>query len=481
MEDTSKVEMGQICAQGTPSIGSIESHNLYCSERPLVGGLSFHGIGGFAEESGGGGGGGEGNHDGNQKQEQVQDSRRDQDDGDGGGEMQEPYVEESAQEDSQESQTRIRCVVGAFPRRKTVQRPVVKKFWVAGRAREDTEEMDGGAEGALREMLRRKGRDLGGAGGERGFKDNGCRGDSVIAWQGQQVHTSPFNQRAKESGSAGHGWGGLYGSGLRHRKCPELDSSLIQTELNPLGVFSRRTGIARFTSATRTTANHLPVSEANGPSEYLVTEILRSLPMESVCEITHWLAKRFKEDCRSARGLEDPTSGISQEANVSLEKKPTRIPCDRTVERSFQVVHFGPSGSGARGEGADGSRDRSLMCEKNCRVTGNGRKIVGKPWIHDFFPGAKRLSWQKLGRKDSVRRGQTLCGLQDFTLRQGVDRHVVAALLAERKDGKGSACFENCETGKNEVWRLQCCGDAWSGAGDLLSEEHTTTCSYPEV
>ena len=51
----------------------------------------------------------------------------------------------------------------------------------------------------------------------------------------------------------------------------------------------------------------------------------------------------------------------------------------------------------------------------------------------------------KLGREDGGRRGHAFCGIEDLTL-TGIHRHVVAALLAEMKDVRGSACFENCET-----------------------------------
>ena len=84
--------------------------------------------------------GGQGNNDGDQEQEQVPGSGGDAEDGDGGGKMQECYLEERTQEQTQERQTRIRCQ-SRLSRGKIVRRPVVKKLWVAGRASEDREEL----------------------------------------------------------------------------------------------------------------------------------------------------------------------------------------------------------------------------------------------------------------------------------------------------------------------------------------------------
>ena len=81
-------------------------------------------------------------HDGNQEQEQiqVQGSRRDQEDGDGGGEMQKSYPEEKLRKEARKARREHDARVGAHPSGELVQRPVVKKLWVAGRASQGREE-----------------------------------------------------------------------------------------------------------------------------------------------------------------------------------------------------------------------------------------------------------------------------------------------------------------------------------------------------
>ena len=58
-------------------------------------------------------------------------------------EMQEPYLEERTQENTRIARREFDARMGALPR------PFVKKLWVAGRASEDREGVDGGGEGPL--------------------------------------------------------------------------------------------------------------------------------------------------------------------------------------------------------------------------------------------------------------------------------------------------------------------------------------------
>ena len=76
---------------------------------------------------------------------------------------------------------------------------------------------------------------------------------------------------------------------------------------------------------------------------------------------------------------------------------------------------------------------------------------------------------------------------------------MLAALLAEMKDMRGSGCFENCETEfrnsffrqgggsrvmgtRGQVCVVESTGDVKDhGGGDSLSEEHLMRSVYPEV
>ena len=60
--------------------------------------------------------------------------------------------------------------------------------------------------------------------------------------------------------------------------------------------------------------------KANVPSDCMVTEMLRELPMESVYEITHWFEKRFRGKCRAPSGVETSTLRILKKPDAKLEK-----------------------------------------------------------------------------------------------------------------------------------------------------------------
>ena len=94
-------------------------------------------------------------------------------------------------------------------------------------------------------------------------------------------------------------------------------------------------------------------NKANGPTDPLVTEMLQWSPMETVYEVAHWFAKRFKGEVPGLRGLENCPPGISQETRRQARKKAAWVPRDRTAECVLQVVHDGADGSAAQKEGAD--------------------------------------------------------------------------------------------------------------------------------
>ena len=43
-------------------------------------------------------------------------------------------------------------------------------------------------------------------------------------------------------------------------------------------------------------------NKANGAADCLVTEMLRCLPTETIYEVAHWFAKRFRGECRAPEG-----------------------------------------------------------------------------------------------------------------------------------------------------------------------------------
>ena len=75
-----------------------------------------------------------------------------------------------------------------LPRNKIVQRFVVKKLWVAGRASEDREQWSKEVKGPLRKMLRRRRRDTRGAGGEDSVPTTERRQSGCMAGEESRNH-----------------------------------------------------------------------------------------------------------------------------------------------------------------------------------------------------------------------------------------------------------------------------------------------------
>ena len=176
-----------------------------------------------------------------------------------------------------------------------MQRLVVKKLWLAGRAREDREEWAEEVRAHCESCYGDK--DETSEVQAKRIRDRRRRGDSLVSWQGRRVQIT------------------------------------VDRVLRARGKMMK--------------------NNANGPSDCLVAEVLQNLPMKSVYEITHWFSRRG-----STVGAEHQTRGkscawYSREARRQSGKRPTLIPRGRIDECSFEVVHFGSCVIVARGEGAD--------------------------------------------------------------------------------------------------------------------------------
>ena len=127
---------------------------------------------------------------------------------------------------------------------------------------------------------------------------------------------------------------------------------------------------------------------------------------------------------QSPRGLESLTSGISEK---QMSKRPTRHPCDRIAERYFQVVFFGAGSdcytkrwSPRNGEGCTWApRERcqlgayaGLMGE--CTAEALGMKGRSSDRLGALVFQVQHGFLGKLEHEDGIRRGQALCGTEDF-------------------------------------------------------------------
>ena len=132
-----RVKKGKGAGRG----GSLNLKMKNSSSKNQCYGWGDDGEGGLA---GRGGGGGQGNYDSSQDHEQVQDSGRDPGDGGGDGAVQRPIEKKGTEENRPQARRQFDDRVRALTRGKIVQRPVVKKLWVAGRVSEDRRMVGGG-------------------------------------------------------------------------------------------------------------------------------------------------------------------------------------------------------------------------------------------------------------------------------------------------------------------------------------------------
>ena len=142
-----------------------------------------------------------------------------------------------------------------------MQRPVVEKLWVAGRASEDRQEWAEEVRAHCERCYDDKDETLE-VQAER-TREQRCRGDSLVAPRGRRAGMT------------------------------------IDRVLRARGKLKNK---------------------ANGPSDCMVTEMLQNLSMESVCEITLWFEKRFSRESTEPIGLESLTSGISKKQTPDEKK-----------------------------------------------------------------------------------------------------------------------------------------------------------------
>ena len=60
--------------------------------------------------------------------------------------------------------------------------------------------------------------------------------------------------------------------------------------------------------------------KANGPTVCLVTEMLRYLPTEPVCEAAHWFDKRLRGECRAPEAWKVLRLVLLKKTDAKLEK-----------------------------------------------------------------------------------------------------------------------------------------------------------------
>ena len=181
---------------------------------------------------------------------------------------------------AQEARRQFEAGKAVVPRGKVINRPVVTKFWVNGRASEDRDEWTGEVWAHC----------------ERCYDT-----EETPEVQAERIR----RQRI---------------SGDRRVALQERRVTITMDKvLRPRGEMLR--------------------NKANRPAHCLVTEMLQCLPTETVCEVAHWSDKRFKGECRAPEAWKVLRLVFRKKPDAKLEKGPSWVPYDRTVEFVLQVVH----------------------------------------------------------------------------------------------------------------------------------------------
>ena len=94
-------------------------------------------------------------------------------------------------------------------------------------------------------------------------------------------------------------------------------------------------------------------NKANGPADCRVTEMLQCLSTETVYEVAHWFDKRFRGGCRALEAWKVlRLVFLKKKTDAKLEKSLRGFTYDRTIERVLQMVRDRLGGHAARAKGA---------------------------------------------------------------------------------------------------------------------------------
>ena len=179
-------------------------------------------------------------------------------------------------------------------------------------------------------------------------------------------------------------------------------------------------------------------NNANGPADCLVTEMAQCLPVETVYEVAHWFAKRFRGECRAPEAWKilrlvflkmpdaKPETGLRGFRAIALRSVfsewKTTVQADLLHEEKEPIEWMSLHAEAERGVGGPLDRFGTRISTTTIRL---------------FMASLDVKKAFEVTKPSMVSRILSMTG---------VHGHVAAALQLEMHDVQGSFCFEKCET-----------------------------------